>query len=102
MEKAKQSMRTFTESLEALVNKKVEIERWKAEHPEQTEIIEMVEEYTKLFDEVSRQMQLPVIMPSYPSNPVTINPGVIDPLPSLNNPWRVTCMSVPTNSGLSF
>jgi len=73
-------MRNLTETLDELVKKKLEIEQWKLDHPEAVEIVQMVEEYTALFDEVYRQLQPPTVI--YPLNPAPVFP----PGP----PWVIT------------
>jgi len=66
-------MRNLTEALDELVKKKMQIEQWKLDHPEAVEIVQMVEEYLKLFDEVYRQCQPPTIInnptPAFPPGP---------------------------------
>lgn len=66
-------MRNIAELLNELVEKKTKIEQLKAAHPEMTEIAQLVEEYTKLFEEVCQlyQQSQPtyLLYPVYPSNP---------------------------------
>ena len=82
----------LTETLDELVKKKMQIEQWKLDHPEAVEIVQMVEDYLKLFDDVYRQMQPPTIINPYPSIPVTTNPGIISPAPNpFNPPYKIIC-----------
>jgi hypothetical protein len=87
--------RPLTEVLDELVKAKMQIEQWKAEHPENAEIVQMIEDYLRLFAEVQECWQPPTVI--YPHvgpvlNPVLINPApvVIRPLP-YQPPWTVTC-----------
>lgn len=77
---------SLTEILDELVKKKMQIEQWKLDHPEAVEIVQMVEDYLKLFDDVYRQMQPPTVI--YPP----LNPGLINPAPVFppGPPWIIT------------
>ena len=84
-------MKPLTEMLDELVKKKMQIEQWKAAHPEAVEIVQMVEEYAALFDEVYRQLQpAPVSIPPYIVNPAPV------PLYPLGSPWVVNTNSTTT------
>jgi hypothetical protein len=90
-------MKNFSETLDELVKKKMQIEQWKAAHPEAVEIVQMVEDYLKLFDDFYRQCQPPTVIAPYPSSPVTTNPVIINPAPitgprfPLDPPYKITC-----------
>ena len=59
-------MKNLSDLINGLVEKKMQIEQYKKDHPEQSEIVQMVEDYTALFDEVCRQSQVPVQPIVYP------------------------------------
>ncbi len=80
--------RHLGEVLDELVKAKVQIEQWKAEHPEQAEIVQMVEDYLRLFAEVQECWQPPTVI--YPHVGPVVSPVVIRPMP-YQPPWTVTC-----------
>jgi hypothetical protein len=83
-------MKNLTETLDELVKKKLQIEKWKLDHPESVEIVQMVEDYLKLFDELYRQLQpAPVSIPPY-INPGIVNPAPVAPLFPPGPPWVIT------------
>lgn len=91
-------MKKLIDTLDELVKKKMEIEQWKKEHPDMTEIVQLIEDYLRLFDDVYKQCQPPTVIGPYPFNaPTTVpilNPGIINPAPNPLSPYlpyKITC-----------
>ena len=83
-------MRNLTGTLGELVKKKMEIEEWKKEHPDMAEIVQLVEDYLRLFDDLYRQCQPPTVV--YPFNAPILNPGIINPASNpFSPPYKITC-----------
>lgn len=70
-------MYNITDTLNKLVEKKAQIEQFKADHPEMVEAIQLVEEYTALFEEACKQCQQS--QPNYIPYPVPYNPYPVYP-----------------------
>lgn len=58
-------MTTTHKMLERLVETKIKIDAWKAAHPNESEIIDLVQEYVELFDMIYRQCSPPTVI-DYP------------------------------------
>lgn len=76
------NLKNLSDLINELVEKKMQIEQFKKDHPEQGEIVQMVEDYTALFDEVCRQCQQ--------STPTYI-PYPVYPNPYLSYPYQWVC-----------
>ena len=76
-------MKELSTLLDELVQKKMQIEQFKTEHPELAEMVQMVEEYFVLYDELYRLVQHSLPVPLYPMYP---------PYNPLLPPW--TCGTV--------
>lgn len=87
-------MSTIAQLLNDLVEKKTQIEQFKTDHPEMAGALQLVENYTALFEEVCKRCQqnIPTYVPYpvYPYNPlcppyqwtnnttITWNAGTVD------------------------